>query len=49
MTASEVRIGKMTEWYDCSKAVNELGLPQAPTEETITKALAWFKASAYLS
>lgn len=49
VTASEVRIGKMTEWYDCSKAVNELGLPQTPTEETITKALAWFKANGYLS
>jgi dihydroflavonol-4-reductase len=49
VTASEVRIGKMTEWYDCSKAVNELGLPQTPTEETITKALAWFEANGYLS
>jgi len=49
VTASEVRIGKMTEWYDCSKAVNELGLPQTPTDVTITKALTWFRENGYLS
>jgi dihydroflavonol-4-reductase len=48
VTASEVRIGKMTEWYDCSKAVNELGLPQTPIEETIRKALTWFRENGYL-
>jgi len=48
VTASEVRIGKMTEWYDCSKAVNELGLPQTPIETTIQKALDWFTENGYL-
>jgi dihydroflavonol-4-reductase len=48
VTASEVRIGKMTEWYDCSKAVNELGLPQTPIEITIEKAINWFKEIGYL-
>ena len=48
VTASEVRIAKMTEWYDCSKAVNELGLPQTPIEATIQKALEWFKENRYL-
>lgn len=48
VTASEVRIGKMTEWYDCSKAVNELGLPQTPIELTIGKALNWFEENGYL-
>lgn len=48
VTASEVRIGRMTEWYDCSKAVNELGLPQTPIEETIQKALDWFRSNGYL-
>lgn len=43
VTASEVRIGKMREWYDCSKAVNDLGMPQTPIEETIADAIAWFK------
>jgi dihydroflavonol-4-reductase len=49
VTAGEVRIGKMTEWYDCSKAVNELGLPQTPIDTTIRKAVAWFRGNAYLS
>jgi len=48
VTASEVRIGKMTEWYDCSKAVNELGLPQTPIDLTICKALNWFEENGYL-
>ncbi len=48
VTASEVRIGKMTEWYDCSKAINELGLPQTPIDETIRKALDWFRKNGYL-
>ena len=48
VTASEVRIGRMTEWYDCSKAVNELGLPQTPIEQTIRKALNWFEENGYL-
>jgi dihydroflavonol-4-reductase len=49
VTAGEVRIGKMTEWYDCSKAVNELGLPQTPIDITIRKALSWFRENGYLS
>ena len=49
VTASEVRIGKMTEWYDCSKAVNELGLPQTPIHVTIKKALNWFSENGYLT
>jgi dihydroflavonol-4-reductase len=48
VTASEVRIAKMREWYDCSKAINELGLPQTPIEETIQKALDWFRKAGYL-
>jgi len=48
VTASEVRIGKMTEWYDCSKAVQELGLPQTPIDMTIRKAINWFRENGYL-
>ena len=49
VTASEVRIGKKQEYYDCSKAVKELGLPQTPIEEAIRKALEWFKQNGYLT
>mgnify|MGYP001766500973 CR=1 FL=1 len=48
VTASEVRIAKMTEWYDSSKAVNELGLPQTPIDITIKKALNWFRENGYI-
>jgi dihydroflavonol-4-reductase len=47
-TASEVRIGKLQEWYDCSRAVKELGLPQTPVRTAIEKALRWFREHGYL-
>jgi len=49
VTVSEVRIAKMTEWYDCSKAVNELGLPQTSIDITIKKAINWFRENGYLN
>jgi|WetSurMetagenome_2_1015567.scaffolds.fasta_scaffold101819_2 dihydroflavonol-4-reductase len=48
VTASEIRIGKLYEWYDSSKAINALGLPQTPIKESIKKALNWFKENGYL-
>jgi dihydroflavonol-4-reductase len=48
VTASEVRIGKLQEWYDCSKAVKELGLPQTPVREAVRKALDWFIENGYI-
>jgi len=48
VTAGEVQIGHMGEWYDCSKAVNELGMPQTPLEETLHKAINWFRENGYL-
>jgi dihydroflavonol-4-reductase len=48
VTASEVRIGRLQEWYDCAKAVNELGLPQTPVRVAVDKALHWFRDNGYL-
>jgi dihydroflavonol-4-reductase len=48
VTVSEVKIAKMTEWYDCSKAVKELGLTQTPIDITIKKAINWFRENGYL-
>lgn len=48
VTASEVKIGKKQEYYDCSKAVKELGLPQTPIDITIYKAIDWFSENGYL-
>ncbi|PNV75601.1 NAD-dependent epimerase/dehydratase family protein [Leptospira inadai] len=47
VTVSEVRIAKMMEWYDCSKAVKELGLPQTPIEVTVKKTINWFRENGY--
>lgn len=49
VTASEVRIGRKQEFYDCSKAVKELGLPQTPIHVAIEKAIAWFRENGYLT
>jgi dihydroflavonol-4-reductase len=48
VTAGEVKIGHRGEWYDCSKAVNELGMPLTPLPETIKKAINWFRENGYL-
>lgn len=49
VTASEVRIGRKQEFYDCSKAVKELGLPQTPIKVAIGKAINWFRENGYLT
>ena len=49
VTASEVKIGRLGETYDCSKAVHELGLPQTPVRESIERAVAWFGDHGYLA
>jgi dihydroflavonol-4-reductase len=47
-TASAVKVGSKYMYYDCSKAVNELGLSQTPVEETIGKAINWFRENGYV-
>jgi len=33
--------------FDCSKAINELGLPQTPVEEALERAVRWFRQNGY--
>lgn len=47
-TVSELKIGKKYEFFDCSKAVRELGLPQTPARVAIEKAINWFRENGYL-
>ncbi len=42
-----VRMAHAPMYYDASKAVRELGLPQTPVEDAIRKAVEWFKANGY--
>jgi dihydroflavonol-4-reductase len=44
-----VRIGRKQEFYDCSKAVKELGLPQTPIHVAVDKAITWFRENGYLT
>jgi len=48
VTAPMVRIASKYSYFDCSKAVNELGMPQTPIRETIEKAVAWFRENGYV-
>jgi len=47
-TAAWVRVGSHYSWWDASRAVRELGLPQTPVEQSIAQAIEWFRGKAYL-
>ncbi len=42
-----VRMAKKTMFFDCSKAIRELGLPQSPVEEALARAVHWFRENGY--
>jgi dihydroflavonol-4-reductase len=35
-------------YFDCSKAVRELKMPQSPVENALKKAIKWFKENGYV-
>lgn len=43
-----VRMARKRMYFDASKAVRELGLPQTPPEEAFRKAVDWFTANGYI-
>jgi dihydroflavonol-4-reductase len=43
-----VRMSSKYGYFDVSKAVNELGLPQTPIKTTIEKAVNWFRENGYV-
>ena len=43
-----VLMAKKLMFFDSSKAIRELGLPQTPVTEALTKAVAWFRANGYV-
>jgi len=47
-TAAWVRVGSHYSWWDCTRAVRELDLPQTPVEESIAQAIAWFRERRWL-
>jgi len=42
-----VRMAKYKMYFDPSKAIKELGLPQTPPEQALTDAVEWFRANGY--
>jgi dihydroflavonol-4-reductase len=36
-------MAKKYMYFDSSKAIRELGLPQSPVEEALEKAVCWFR------
>ena len=44
-----VRAAKKRRYFDCSKAIRELGFPQSPIEKAIRDALNWYKSRGYLN
>jgi dihydroflavonol-4-reductase len=42
-----VKMSRHKMWFDASKAIRELGLPQSPIEGALSKAVSWFRANGY--
>jgi len=43
-----VRMSRHKMYFDSTKAVRELGLPQTPVEEALERAVLWFRARGYV-
>jgi dihydroflavonol-4-reductase len=46
-TPDAVRLSRRRMYFDSSKAVRELGLPQSPARETLRKAVEWYQSKGY--
>lgn len=46
-TPEKVRLSMRYEWFDSSKAIQELGLPKTPAREALRKAVEWYRAHGY--
>jgi dihydroflavonol-4-reductase len=43
-----VRMAKYKMWFNPSKAIRELGLPQTPPQQALADAVEWFRAKGYV-
>ncbi|MDD5643274.1 MAG: NAD-dependent epimerase/dehydratase family protein [Syntrophales bacterium] len=48
MTVTAVRMAKKFMYFDSSKAVQELGLPQTPAKQALAEAVEWFQNNGYV-
>jgi dihydroflavonol-4-reductase len=47
-TLAGVRMAKYKMWFDPTKAIQELGLPQTSPEQALVDAVSWFQANGYV-
>jgi dihydroflavonol-4-reductase len=47
VTLAGVKLSRKQMFFDASKAVRELGFPQTPAAEALSKAVQWFRAHGY--
>lgn len=48
ISLESVRMSTHRMFFDAAKAVGELGLPQTPVEEALSRAVAWFREKGYV-
>ncbi|MGH8069183.1 MAG: hopanoid-associated sugar epimerase [Candidatus Entotheonellia bacterium] len=48
VTRAGVKLSQKRMFFDASKAVRELGFPQTPAVEAVSKAVQWFRAHGYV-
>lgn len=44
-----VRMAKYKMWFDSTKAVTQLGMPQTPAKQALADAVEWFRANGYVT
>jgi dihydroflavonol-4-reductase len=49
VSINAVKMSSKVMYYDSSKAVRELGMPQSPVEGAIEKAVQWFRGNGYVT
>ena len=48
VSLDSARMSRHRMYFDSSKAVRELGLPQSPVEDALARAIAWFRENGYV-
>ncbi|HLX61757.1 MAG TPA: hopanoid-associated sugar epimerase [Planctomycetota bacterium] len=47
ISLESVKMARKKMWVSCEKAIKELGLPQTPPEEALSRAMAWYRENKY--
>lgn len=47
VTRDQAKMARHPMFFDCAKAARELGMPQTPVEESLRRAVEWFRKAGY--